>query len=115
MADRDRSFRGEQRSDDARCERSWRRDASGTWHAYAYCSDLIERVRYPNPLPELPYPPKLIQVPAPEPNYTSPAFALRMTDSLQLPVTVDAEAGMPLDLAKMEHLWLGDGSQRAYA
>jgi len=70
-------------------------------------------VRYPNPLPELPYPPKLIQVPAPEPNYTSPAFALRMTDSLQLPVTVDAEAGMPIDLAKLEHLWIGDGSQRA--
>jgi len=52
-------------------------------------------------------------VPAPEPNYTSPAFALRLTDALQLPVTVDAEAGMPLDLAKLEHLWIGDGSQRA--
>lgn len=72
--------------------------------------DLIERVRYVNELPELPYPPKLVQIPPPEPNYVSPVYMQRMAESLQLPVTVDAEAGMPIDLAKLEHLWLENGA-----
>jgi len=33
-----------------------------------------------------------------------------MAESLQLPLTVDAEAGMPLDLARLEYLWLEDGT-----
>lgn len=65
-------------------------------------------MRYPNPLPEVPYPPKLVRVPAPEPNYTSPAFSQRIAESLQLPVVVDAEAGMPMALARLEHLWMGE-------
>ncbi|WFC94668.1 hypothetical protein MBRA1_001302 [Malassezia brasiliensis] len=72
-------------------------------------SDLVERVRYPNPLPELPYAPKLVHIPAPQPNYASPVYAQRIAESQQLPVVVDAEAGMPLDLARMESLWLADG------
>ena len=71
---------------------------------------MIERVRYPNPLPELPYPPKLVQIPAPEANYVSPMYLQRLSDTLQLPVTVDAEAGMPMDLARLEYLWLGDST-----
>ncbi|KAL4398863.1 Cdc73/Paf1 complex protein [Malassezia pachydermatis] len=77
--------------------------------------DLIERVRYPNPLPELPYPPKLVRIPAPEPNYTTPVFSQRLAESLQLPVAVDADAGMPIDLAQMESLWIGEEAQRAAA
>ena len=68
----------------------------------------MERVRYPNPLPELPYAPKLVHIPAPQANYASPVYAQRIAESQQLPVAVDAEAGMPLDLARMESLWLAD-------
>lgn len=70
----------------------------------------MERVRYPNPLPELPYAPKLVHVAAPQPNYASPVYAQRIAETQQLPVAVDAEAGMPLDLAKLESLWLADGA-----
>ena len=72
--------------------------------------DLIERVRYPNPLPALPHAPRLTRIPEPEPNYVSPMYLQRMAESLQLPLTVDAEAGMPLDLARLEYLWLEDGT-----
>ncbi|WFC99357.1 hypothetical protein MYAM1_002101 [Malassezia yamatoensis] len=72
--------------------------------------DLIERVRYPNPLPDLPYAPKLIRIAPPQPNYESPVFLQRVAESQQLPVAVDAEAGMELDLAKIENLWLEDSS-----
>ena len=69
-------------------------------------------MRYPNPLPELPYAPKLVRIPDAEPNYTTPVYAQRVVESLQLPIAVDAEAGMPLDLARLEHLWIGDGKLR---
>lgn len=75
--------------------------------------DLIERVRYQNPLPALPHAPRLTRIPEPEPNYVSPMYLQRMAESLQLPVTVDAEAGMPLDLARLEYLWLEDGTHPA--
>lgn len=71
----------------------------------------MERVRYPNPIPELPYAPKLVRVQQPEANYLSPVYAQRIAESQQLPVAVDAEAGMPIDLAKLEYLWLADGQQ----
>ncbi|PKI84194.1 hypothetical protein MVES1_002338 [Malassezia vespertilionis] len=77
--------------------------------------DLVERVRYPNPIPDLPFAPKLIRVAAPEPNYTSPVYAQRIAESQQLPVAVDAEAGMPLDLARIEYLWLENGKLPAGA
>ena len=37
-------------------------------------------------------------------------YLQRLSDTLQLPVTVDAEAGMPMDLARLEYLWLGDST-----
>lgn len=88
--------------------RRWRRAGSSGTCAPLTRSDLVERVRYPNPLPELPYAPKLVHIPAPQANYASPVYAQRIAESQQLPVAVDAEAGMPLDLARMESLWLAD-------
>lgn len=76
--------------------------------------DLIERVRYPNPLPELLYAPRLVKVPAPIPNYLSPVYAQRVAEAHQLPTSVDAEGGMPLDLARMEYLWQADTRLRAW-
>lgn len=70
--------------------------------------DLIERVRYPNPLPELQYAPRLAKVPPPVQNFLSPVFARRIAEAQQFPMTVDAEGGMPLDLARIESLWQGD-------
>ena len=75
--------------------------------------DLIERVRYPNPLPEVPYAPKLVRVDAPAPNYTTPVYAQRISEAQQLPVAVDAEGGMPVDLPRFEYLWQDDARQPA--
>lgn len=67
--------------------------------------DLLVRVRYSNPLPAPPCPPKLLDIPTHPMRYARPEFLNAVASETPLPVIVDAECGMPLDLGKWESLW----------
>lgn len=68
-------------------------------------------MRYPNPLPAPPYPPKLINIPTPVERHADPrTLGSRLAREHPLPVVVDAEAGMPLDLTAFPGVWEGDFS-----
>ncbi|KAJ7252501.1 RNA polymerase II-associated protein [Mycena rebaudengoi] len=68
--------------------------------------DLLVRVRYSNPLPAPPCPPKLLDIPTNPMRYASPEFLDALAHDMPFPMIVDAECGMPLDLGKWESLWL---------
>ncbi|KAJ7656300.1 RNA polymerase II-associated protein [Mycena polygramma] len=70
--------------------------------------DLLVRVRYSNPLPAPPCPPKLLDIPTNPMRYARPEFLNVLANDMPLPMIVDAECGMPLDLGKWESLWLGE-------
>ncbi|KAJ2933140.1 hypothetical protein H1R20_g3941, partial [Candolleomyces eurysporus] len=67
--------------------------------------DLLVRVRYSNPLPPPPCPPKLLDIPTNPMRYARPEFLDAVAGELPLPMIVDAECGMPLDLGHWESLW----------
>jgi RNA polymerase II-associated factor 1 len=67
--------------------------------------DLLVKVRYQNPLPAPPCPPKLLDISTNPKRYTRPEFLDATTNEALLPMVVDAECGMPLDLGKWEALW----------
>ncbi|KAJ6519086.1 RNA polymerase II-associated protein [Mycena sanguinolenta] len=70
--------------------------------------DLLVRVRYSNPLPAPPCPPKLVDIPTNPMRYARPEFLNALAHDMPLPMIVDAECGMPLDLGRWESLWLGE-------
>ncbi|KAJ7905147.1 RNA polymerase II-associated protein [Mycena leptocephala] len=71
--------------------------------------DLLVRVRYSNPLPAPPCPPKLLDIPTNPMRYARPEFLNALANDMPLPMIVDAECGMPLDLGKWESLQLASG------
>ncbi|SNX87022.1 related to DNA-directed RNA polymerase II regulator [Melanopsichium pennsylvanicum] len=73
--------------------------------------ELIDRVRYPNPIPLPPYPPKLVNIPTEPSRYANPHFADRLASQQPIPMIVDVHAGMPIDLANFQNLWEGDLSE----
>lgn len=81
--------------------------AAGTAGSRSSKRELIDRVRYPNPIPQPPYPPKLVKISAEPSRYANPHFADRLASQHMLPVIVDAHAGMPIDLANFQYLWEG--------
>ncbi|KAF7309966.1 hypothetical protein MIND_00369300 [Mycena indigotica] len=70
--------------------------------------DLLVRVRYSNPLPAPPCPPKLLEIPTTPLRYARPGFLDALANDTPLPMIVDAEMGMPLDLGRWESLWMYD-------
>ncbi|TDL23983.1 RNA polymerase II-associated protein [Rickenella mellea] len=75
--------------------------------------DLLVRVRYQNPLPAPPFPPKLLNIPTNPSRYARPDFTAALASETPLPMVVDAEMGMPLDLSKYEALWEDDEDDSA--
>ncbi|KAJ9474977.1 RNA polymerase II-associated protein [Pseudozyma hubeiensis] len=73
--------------------------------------ELIDRVRYPNPIPVPPYPPKLVKIPTEPSRYANPHFADRLASQQPIPMVVDVHAGMHIDLANFQNLWEGDLSE----
>ncbi|EIN09583.1 hypothetical protein PUNSTDRAFT_51813 [Punctularia strigosozonata HHB-11173 SS5] len=71
--------------------------------------DLLIRVRYQNPLPAPPCPPKLLNIPTDPSRYAKPEFTDAIANETPLPMVVDAEMGMPLDLGQWECLWQENG------
>ncbi|KAI6122331.1 RNA polymerase II-associated [Pisolithus croceorrhizus] len=67
--------------------------------------DLLIRVRYSNPLPPPPCPPKLLDIPTNPMRYARPEFLNAIANETPLPMIIDAECGMPLDLGLWECLW----------
>lgn len=66
------------------------------------------RVRYTNPLPAPPCPPKLLDIPTDHLRYARPEFLNDIASETPLPMIIDAECGMPLDLGQFECLWEQD-------
>ncbi|KAL5531371.1 hypothetical protein ACEPAG_4248 [Sanghuangporus baumii] len=67
--------------------------------------DLLFKVRFQNPLPPPPIPPKLVNIPTNPSRYAAPDFTASLASETPLPMVVDAELGMPLDLSYYECLW----------
>jgi hypothetical protein len=70
--------------------------------------DLLVRVRYMNPLPPPPFPPKLFQIPSDINRLGEPSYLSHLATSAPLPMLVDSEMGMPLDLNEFEGVWDGN-------
>ncbi|KAF8556690.1 Paf1-domain-containing protein [Imleria badia] len=70
--------------------------------------DLLVRVRYSNPIPPPPCPPKLLDIPTNPMRYARPDLLNAIANDIPLPMIVDAECGMPLDLGRWECLWDDD-------
>lgn len=77
-------------------------------HVYSKL-DLLVRVRYSNPLPAPPCPPKLLDIPTDPMRYARPEFLDDIANDTPLPMVVDGELGMPLDLSQWECLWEENG------
>lgn len=69
--------------------------------------DLLVRVRYNNPLPPPPYPPKLLNIPSDPKRYARIGFTQDLANDTHLPMVADSEMGMPLDLSAFDSLWDG--------
>nr|XP_031859927.1 uncharacterized protein CI109_004534 [Kwoniella shandongensis]KAA5526999.1 hypothetical protein CI109_004534 [Kwoniella shandongensis] len=70
-------------------------------------SDLLVRVRYLNPLPNPPFPPKLLNVSTDINRLGEPSYLDPLAASTPLPMLVDSEMGMPLDLNAYDGVWEG--------
>ncbi len=73
--------------------------------------DLLVRVRYQNTLPPPPYPPKMLDIPTDLKRYTRPEFTQELANETPLPMVINSECGMPLDLSHFDSLW--DGTSAA--
>ena len=81
-------------------------------------ADLLVRVRYQNPLPAPPFPPKLLHIPTTPLRYATYDFLAPIQGERELPMILDAELGMPLELGKTApgassmggDYWLGNRS-----
>ncbi|EJF59351.1 hypothetical protein DICSQDRAFT_162524 [Dichomitus squalens LYAD-421 SS1] len=71
--------------------------------------DLLIRVRYSNPLPPPPCPPKLLDIPTDPMRYARPEFLDEIAAATPLPMVVDGDLGMPLDLSRWDCLWEENG------
>ncbi|OCF37974.1 RNA polymerase II-associated factor 1 [Kwoniella heveanensis CBS 569] len=70
-------------------------------------SDLLVRVRYLNPVPNPPFPPKLLNISTDINRLGEPSYLDHLSASTPLPMLVDAEMGMPLNLNEFEGIWDG--------
>ncbi|TYJ53407.1 hypothetical protein B9479_005954 [Cryptococcus floricola] len=71
-------------------------------------SDLLVRLRYQNPLPQPPFPPKLLNVPTTVARLARPAYLEQLSASTPLAMLVDAEMGMHIDLNPYDGVWNGE-------
>lgn len=74
--------------------------------------DLIVRQRYQNPIPPPTFPPLLIDIPVALTStlIAAPDLTAEYAASLPLPMMIDSEIGMPLDLNAFDGIWSDDAS-----
>ncbi|KAJ9105146.1 hypothetical protein QFC19_003604 [Naganishia cerealis] len=71
--------------------------------------DLIVRARYQNPIPAPAFPPLLVDIPVSLPLLAGkPDLTSQYAASLPLPMMIDSEIGMPLDLNVFDGIWSGE-------
>ncbi|CAK9781068.1 Paf1-domain-containing protein [Cutaneotrichosporon oleaginosum] len=70
--------------------------------------DLLVRVRFENPLPDPPFPPKLLKVKTDISRLGDPAYLDQLAGSAPAPMLLDAEMGMPIDLNTFDGVWDGN-------
>ncbi len=70
--------------------------------------DLLVKVRFLNPIPPPPFPPKLFDVPTNIHRLGEPAYLDQLASSTLLPMLVDAEMGMALDVNGFDRIWEGN-------
>lgn len=70
--------------------------------------DLLVRVRFENPLPDLPFPPKLLNVSTDIQRLGEPSYLNQLASTTQFPMLVDSEMGMPIDLNAFDGVWDGN-------
>lgn len=70
--------------------------------------DLLVRVRFENPLPDPPFPPKLLKIKTDISRLGEPSYLDQLAGSSSLPMLLDAEMGMPIDLNAFEGVWDGN-------
>ncbi|GJN90224.1 hypothetical protein Rhopal_003223-T1 [Rhodotorula paludigena] len=63
-------------------------------------TSLLVRVRYQNPLPPPPFPPRLLHIPTTPQRYASYDFLTPLQGERQLPVILDSELGLPLEYGR---------------
>ncbi|KAI5477001.1 Paf1 family protein [Pseudohyphozyma bogoriensis] len=73
-------------------------------------SDLLVRVRYQNPLPPPPFPPRLLNIDTTPTRYASYEFLKPLARERELPLVIDGELGLPLELGKIASGSYGDGA-----
>ena len=74
--------------------------------------DLLHKVRFQNPLPPPPFPPKLLNIPTNPKRYAVAEFTASLANETLLPMVVDAELGMPLDLSFYDCIWDEDADDK---
>ncbi|KAL1406341.1 hypothetical protein Q8F55_008040 [Vanrija albida] len=74
-------------------------------------NDLLVKVRFENPLPDLPFPPKLLNVSTDIQRLGEPSYLNQLASTTPFPMLVDSEMGMPIDLNEFEGVW--DGNEAA--
>jgi len=77
--------------------------------------DLLVRVRYLNPLPPPPFPPKLFNITTDINRLGEPSYLNHLASSTPLPMLVDSDMGMPLDLNAYEGVWDGNDASESAA
>ncbi|BEJ16286.1 hypothetical protein CspHIS471_0508910 [Cutaneotrichosporon sp. HIS471] len=70
--------------------------------------DLLVRVRFENPLPDPPFPPKLLKVKTDISRLGDPAYLDQLAGAAPAPMLLDAEMGMPIDLNTFDGVWDGN-------
>ncbi|GAA6021674.1 hypothetical protein JCM10207_008109 [Rhodosporidiobolus poonsookiae] len=78
-------------------------------------TDLLVRVRYQNPLPPPPFPPRLLHVPTTPQRYATYEFLTPLQSERELPMILDGELGMPLEYGRFDEnascegdYWMGN-------
>ncbi|EEB06567.1 RNA polymerase II associated Paf1 complex [Schizosaccharomyces japonicus yFS275] len=72
--------------------------------------DYILRVKYHNPLPPPPFPPRLVDIPNPVRQYADPSFVSNLAQEKAIDFGLEPEMGMPLDLSSVMGAFEGDSS-----
>ena len=70
--------------------------------------DLLVRVRFLNPLPPPPFPPKLLKIETNIGRFGDPHYTDALAASTPFPMVVDSEMGMHLDLNRYPGIWEGN-------
>ncbi|KDE05606.1 hypothetical protein MVLG_03978 [Microbotryum lychnidis-dioicae p1A1 Lamole] len=74
-------------------------------------TDLIVRVRYQQKLPPPPFPPRLLHIPTSPHRYAEAGALNALASEREVPMILDGELGLPLEMGKIPDGAYGDGEE----